>query len=221
MRGLASFLTPAAQQGEASKTEKRKAGRLWDQLDLNREGVGARKVCMPEAIEGVAHSASLVKVEAVGVICSSETGIGQDAVLDTDSTGALDARRDEGSPCRDGEGMVRAAEGNAILGSGIGVDGGTEGDHGMIGRAIQNGEKGEHSLGHTRGAGVSSSLIVPSDRLVSSRRQKDRIGDIDVLTHLVVGAVGLGILNTDKTRTEADCDCARAPDEGHSKAGGE
>ena len=221
MRGLASFLTPAAQQGEACKTEEREGGRLGNQVDLNREGVGASKVGVPEAIEGVAHSACLVKVATVGMICSSEGSISQDAVLDSDATGALDARRDEGSPSRDGECMVRAAEGNAILGSGIGVDGGPEGEHGVIGRAIHNGQEGKHTLSHACGARVGSSLIVPSSRLVSSRRQKDRIGDVDVLTHLVIGAVGLGILNADKTRTEADCGCARAPNEGDSEAGGE
>ena len=63
MRGLARFLTPAAQQGEACKTEEREGGRLGNQVDLNREGVGASKVGVPEAIEGVAHSACLVEIE--------------------------------------------------------------------------------------------------------------------------------------------------------------
>ena len=81
----------------------------------------------------------------------------------------------------------------------------------MITRSVYDGEKREDWLSGTIGR-VRRSLVVPSGGLVDTFRQKDRVGDIDILPHLIGGSVRLRVLNTGEIGAESNGNGVSAAD---------
>ena len=206
-----------AQQGQQAEHQGRGLG---DGFDLNGESVGTTQVCVAETVECGTDGRRLIDVIRVRVVGSPEGGVGQDTVLDTIRIGVL-------HPCGDRrwneqrEDVVRTTEGDARVHSRFRIDGRAKGKHGVVGGPVNRGQERKHGL---RGAvrGIRGRVIAPGRGNIDSRLKHHRIGDVDVLPHLVGVAVRLRILlAVRKCRPKADGFRTCHGIEGEHQAGGE
>ena len=217
-------LRPAAAEKEkTTEPHECETGGFRDQLNLNGKSVGPRQAAKRAAVKRSAHGGSIIKVAAVRVVGLPETGVGQDAVLHTRLAGILDSRRDRRSPERNGERVVGTAERYPVLDSGLGVNGGTRGKHGVITRAVDPRDEWEDWLGNTGDRGIRSGVIGPACGPVNTRSKDHGICDVDVLAHLVRRAISSrGVLSSVvEIGAKSNGDCAGCADCGEGRAKGD
>lgn len=212
LRGDGNLLAPPSEhQGDSAEKDERDAGRLWDLLDLDREGVSSSEVCEAEAVEGVSYSAGFIKESAVRVVSRAKACVSENAVLNPVCVGVLNPGGNSGPSRRNGEGGIRSSKDNQVLNSGQGVDSVPKGENGVVARSVHNSKERKDWLSRSVGS-VCRSLIVPGRSLIDSLCQKHSVGDIDVLPHLVGSSVRWGVLNTDEIRSKSNSDGAGTAD---------
>ena len=112
--------------------------RELDRFDLDRKGIRAREIGMPERSECCTNAACLVKIESVRVVGGAKGCIGQDTVLDRVGIRVLNSRRDGSASSGNNESVVGSTEGNQVLSSRFGVDGGSKGQDGVVRWAVDD-----------------------------------------------------------------------------------